>query len=110
MKTKFLNEISTTISDKILLQPLDTSLLNDSCQDWPIFFKKRKEDWADKWRVQLEKEEAKFEVVNNVVWCLNPNPPSPKAASRLKFIFFARRADLIEDFHCGFGHSSQLTV
>ncbi|KAL7318701.1 hypothetical protein PS15m_001913 [Mucor circinelloides] len=41
---------------------------------------------------------------------MNPHPTG-REASKLKFIAFARRADLIiEDFHRGFGHSGQLTV
>jgi hypothetical protein len=81
----------------------------DPCQDWPIFFKKKKEDWPDKWRAQLEKEMTNFEVIDNVVWRLNPKPAG-KEVSKLMFITFSRRADLIEDFHRGFGHSGQLTV
>ena len=109
MEPEFLYNTSTAILNKVL-QPSDTSLLTDPCQDWPIFFKKKKEDWPDKWRAQLEKEISNFEVIDNVVWRLNPNNANSKAASRLKFISFARRADLIEDFHRGFGHSGQLTI
>lgn len=108
MEPEFLYEMSTTILNKVL-QPSDTSLLTDPCQYWPIFFKKKKEDWPDKWRAQLEKEEANFEVIDNVLYRLNPDATG-REASKLKFIAFARRADLIEDFHRGFGHSGQLTV
>lgn len=108
MEPELLYEMSTTILNKVL-QPSDTSLLTDPCQDWPIFYKKKKEDWPDKWRAQLEKEESNFEVIENVLYRLNPNPTG-REASKLKFISFARRADLIEDFHRGFGHSGQLTV
>ncbi|GAN11513.1 conserved hypothetical protein, partial [Mucor ambiguus] len=108
MEPEFLYEMSTSILNKVF-QPTDTSLLTDPCQDWPIFFKKKKEDWPDKWRAQLAKEESNFEVIDNVLYRLNPNSTG-REASKLKFITFARRADLIEDFHRGFGHSGQLTV
>lgn len=109
MEPEFVYELSTTLLNKII-QPSDTSLLTDPCQDWPIFFKKKKSDWPEKWYAQLEKEESNFEVIDNIVWRLNPNPQNSKEASRLKFIAFTGRADLIEDFHRGFGHSSQLTI
>jgi transposase InsO family protein len=109
MEPECLNAIMDPILNKVL-QPSDTSLLTDPCQDWPVFFKKKKEDWPDKWRTQLEKEESNFQVIDNVVWRLNPNPANTKEATKLKFITFARRADLIEDFYRGFGHSGQLTV
>ena len=94
MEPEYLYEPSTAIFNKVLQ-------LSDTCQDWPIFFKKTKEDWPDKWRAQLEKEEANFELIINVVWRLDFNYDNgSKEVSRLKFIVFSRRADLIEDFHC----------
>lgn len=38
------------------------------------------------------------------------NDKNSKAKNRLKFIAFSKRADLIEDFHRGFGHAGKQTV
>ncbi|KAK4516163.1 uncharacterized protein ATC70_011129 [Mucor velutinosus] len=107
MEPEFLYEMSTAILSKVW-QPSDTSLLTGPCQDWPIFFKEKKKGWPGKWRAQLEKEEANFEVIDNVLYRLN-HDATGREVLKLKFITFARRADLIEDFHRGFGHSGQLT-
>lgn len=84
----------------------DPSLLTDPSQDWPIFYKKSQEEWPAKWKQQLLKEQEKFIVQDNFIWRKDAN----QVDKLLKFIPFSKRADLVEDFHRGFGHAGQGTV
>ncbi|GAA5807676.1 hypothetical protein MFLAVUS_001048 [Mucor flavus] len=61
---------------------------------------KSQDKWPEKWLNKLKSKQDEFMVKDGHVW---------KMLNKInktwtKFVPFKRRADLVEDFHKGFGH------
>lgn len=88
----------------------DDPLITDPVQDWPLFYFKDEESWPEKYRIQLKKQKNLYVVKEQHVWKRIGGSEGDKAEKLLKFIPVKRRADLVEDFHPGFGHQGDITV
>jgi hypothetical protein len=87
------------------------SLVNDPLQDWPLFYFKDQDSWPEKWKDELLTQQNNFMVKDQYVWKKVTNKTSTATNDIwVKFIPFKRRADLVEDFHRGFGHQGKITI
>lgn len=88
----------------------NTSLLDkDPIQDWPLHYLSTEDKWPVKIKEELKNRKHHFLVRNQQVFKKEKFRDS-ESFKELKFIPFARRADLIDDFHAGYGHSGQTSV
>ncbi|KAG2191605.1 hypothetical protein INT47_012819 [Mucor saturninus] len=93
----------------------DDPLITDPLQDWPLYYFKDEDLWPDTLKAELKKQQDRFRVKDGHIWRKyidKSNTISSEHASEswTKFIPFKRRADLVEDFHRGFGHQGKITV
>ncbi|KAG1177838.1 hypothetical protein G6F36_010757 [Rhizopus arrhizus] len=88
----------------------DLSLLDkDPIQDWPLHYLSNEEKWPAKIREELNRRKHSFIIKDQHVYKKEKMNGCDKFIE-LKFISFARRADMIDDFHTGYGHSGQASV
>jgi hypothetical protein len=87
-------------------------LITDPRQDWPLFYFKNEDNWPEQFKNELVKQRDSFIVKDESVWKkLKSKQDDENDSEKLvKFIPFKRRADLVEDFHRGFGHQGKVTV
>jgi hypothetical protein len=64
------------------------------------------EQWPEKWKTKLLKQQENFKSKDDHIWKKLKN----NSEVWTKFIPFKRRADLVEDFHRGFGHQGTTTI
>lgn len=81
----------------------------DPIQDWPLQYLYEKNKWPDKMKNDLNKLQRHFTVKDKQVYFRQITPKTNEILE-LKFIPFAKRADLVGNFHCGYGHSGQANV
>jgi hypothetical protein len=109
------NIIHTSYAIMNKVTPLEEPVVNDPIQDWPLFYFQSEDEWPDKWKKDLIKEQHNFMVKDKFIWRkLNDKSKNTNNCVRqeilLKFIPFSKRADLVEDFHRGYGHQGKTTV
>jgi hypothetical protein len=104
---------AAVISEKT--KSFDDPLITDPTHDWPLFYFKEENSWPSKLKKELTKNRDSFIVKDQHVWKKlvtkhgKENDMQPEE-QLVKFIPFKRRADLVEDFHLGFGHQGKTTV
>jgi hypothetical protein len=105
IEPKYLYESYEICATTVLNTKSETDL-SDPVKDWPLFYFKPQEKWPENWTKKLLQQQQNFKVEDNHIW--------KKAKNNndiwIKFIPFKRRADLVEDFHRGFGHQGLLTI
>ncbi|KAG1174195.1 hypothetical protein G6F36_011270 [Rhizopus arrhizus] len=84
-------------------------LEQDPIQDWPLHYLTTEEKWPDKIKADLIKVRNRFIVKNQQVYKKSKVPKSNEFVE-LKFIPFAKRADMVDDFHSGYGHAGQASM
>ncbi|GAA5806659.1 hypothetical protein MFLAVUS_000006 [Mucor flavus] len=86
-------------------------LIADPVQDWPLYYFKNEDSWPETFKKELLKNQHLYVVKDHHVWRKITNKLDTNKDEKLvKFIPFRRRADLVEDFHRGFGHQGKTTV
>ncbi|CDH61368.1 predicted protein [Lichtheimia corymbifera JMRC:FSU:9682] len=75
--------------------------------DWPKFYAKSESEWPSLFKDQLLKHQDQFVVRNGAVF--RKTKVGDKVEER-RFVMFARRADLVQDFHKSVGHAGKPTV
>ena len=75
--------------------------------DWPKFYARPEEKWPPIYKDLLLKHKDKFVTRNNEVFKIIR--VGDKLEER-RYVQFARRADLVKDFHQSLGHAGRLTV
>ena len=75
--------------------------------DWPKFYAFGEEKWPPMYKDLLEKHKDKFVVHNDQVFRLVKNG---NELQEHWYVLFARRAELVQDFHILVGHAGKLTV
>ncbi|KAG1471288.1 hypothetical protein G6F57_011442 [Rhizopus arrhizus] len=82
---------------------------SDPIQDWPLHYLSTPDKWPIKIKKELEKRQSQFIIRDKQVF-KKVKSQDQEAYDELKFIPFAKRADLVDNFHRGYGHSGQTTV
>ena len=75
--------------------------------DWPKFYAFGEEKWPPMFKDLLAKHKDKFVVRNDQVFRLVKNGND---LQENRYVLFARRADLVQEFHKSVGHAGKLTV
>ncbi|CDH61371.1 retrotransposon ty3-gypsy subclass [Lichtheimia corymbifera JMRC:FSU:9682] len=75
--------------------------------DWPKFYASSPDNWPITLKDVLEKHKDKFVVKENQVYRLVRIGDN---VEERRYVFFARRADLIHDFHLSVGHAGKTTM
>ena len=75
--------------------------------NWPKFYALPEANWSPMYKDLLDKHKAKFVVCNDMVFC---KAKTGDTINKICYILFARRADLVEQFHKAFGHAGKTTV
>lgn len=75
--------------------------------DWPKFYAMSQDRWPDSLKDLLHENKDKFIVKDNQVYRLILNGDQ---IEERRFVLFARRADLVADFHYSVGHAAKATV
>ncbi|KAG0925902.1 hypothetical protein G6F57_016359 [Rhizopus arrhizus] len=76
--------------------------------DWPLYYNlEMPNNISDVMKQRIARERDKFVVQDGQVWRKVKVGPS---VSLVQFCPFSRRADLVSQFHEGFGHAGQATV
>ena len=75
--------------------------------DWPMFYALDEDKWPPMYKDLLSKHKDKFVVRDQQVFRLMKNG---NQIQEVRFVLFARRADLVQDFHKSVGHAGNLTV
>ncbi|KAJ8651225.1 hypothetical protein O0I10_013311, partial [Lichtheimia ornata] len=75
--------------------------------DWPKFYAMPQDRWPDSLKDLLHENKDKFIVKDNQVYRLILNGDQ---IEERRFVLFARRADLVADFHYSVGHAAKATV
>jgi hypothetical protein len=84
-------------------------LEQDPIQDWRLHYLTTEDKWPDKIKVDLLKMSNRFIVKNQQVYRKSKIPKSNDFVE-LKFVPFAKRADMVDDFHSGYGHAGQASM
>ncbi|KAG0781421.1 hypothetical protein G6F22_009577 [Rhizopus arrhizus] len=82
---------------------------SDPIQDWPLHYLSTPDKWPIKIKKELEKRKSQFITRDKQVF-KKVKSQGQEAYDELKFIPFAKRADLVYNFHRGYRHSGQATV
>ncbi|CEG85007.1 hypothetical protein RMATCC62417_18745 [Rhizopus microsporus] len=99
MEPKYLYHISSLLRNATVLK-------EDPIQDWPNHYLHHQDKWPSKLKDDLIKLQPQFIVKEKQVYLLERRS-STNDTIELKFIPFAKRANLVDDFHKGYGHSGQ---
>ncbi|CDH61122.1 integrase core domain containing protein [Lichtheimia corymbifera JMRC:FSU:9682] len=75
--------------------------------DWPKFYAKPEEQWPSLYKDLLQKHRQRFVTRNDQVYRLIKNG---EQTNEVRYVLFARRADLVQQFHTGFGHPGNKTL
>ena len=75
--------------------------------DWPKFYALPEEQWPAIYKDLLIKHRSKFVVRNE---CVFRKVKIGKDFQEVRYVMFARRADLVEQFHKSFGHPGNTTM
>ena len=75
--------------------------------DWPKFYTLAEENWPPTYKDLLTKHKEKFVVRADQVFRIIKNGNDKYEA---RYVLFARRADLVQEFHKSVGHASKITV
>ncbi|KAG1324500.1 hypothetical protein G6F62_009065 [Rhizopus arrhizus] len=102
MELKYLYNI---VKESIHVSILDS----DPIQDWPLHYLSTPDKWPIKIKKELEKRKSQFITRDKQVF-KKVKSQGQEAYDELKFIPFAKRADLVYNFHRGYRHSGQATV
>jgi hypothetical protein len=104
IEPKYLYEVYQSATAVLSIE--NENELSDPTKDWPLFYFKPQDKWPKKWLSKLKSKQDDFMVKDGHVWKRLKNDEK----TWVKFIPFKRRADLVEDFHRGFGHQGTTTV
>ncbi|KAG1136414.1 hypothetical protein G6F37_011734 [Rhizopus arrhizus] len=102
MQPRYLYQVNATKNIASLLD-------NDPIQDWPLHYLSTEEKWPAKIMEELIKRKHHFVIKNRHVYKKEKLHGSDNFIE-LKFIPFAKRVDMVDDFHTGFGHTGQASV
>jgi hypothetical protein len=106
MEPKYLYGLNNNSTDRSKRQ---ISADEDPIHNWPSFYFRDEQEWPDSLKEVLQKNKSRFEVADGSVYKLH-KIANTNEYRKLRFIPFAKRADLIDDYHSGFGHSGQANV
>ncbi|EIE84465.1 hypothetical protein RO3G_09175 [Rhizopus delemar RA 99-880] len=102
MQPRYLYHISAAVKSLSILD-------QDPIQDWPLHYLSSPERWPNKIKNELDKLKHHFVIRDNQVYRKEKIPKNEDYVE-LKFIPFVRRADMVDNFHVGYGHSGQTNV
>ncbi|KAG1177351.1 hypothetical protein G6F36_010832 [Rhizopus arrhizus] len=102
MQPRYLYHISAAIKSLPILD-------QDPIQDWPLHYLSTPEKWPNRISKELAKVKHQFVIKDNQVYRKERIPKTDEYVE-LKFVPFARRADMVDSFHVGYGHSGQANV
>lgn len=84
---------------------------DDPIQNWPKFYFRPDSEWPESLKPLLLKHRKQFRVIDGTIYKIQSNSKSNiNAEKELKYIPFGKRADLVDNFHSGFGHTGQANV
>ncbi|KAG2190799.1 hypothetical protein INT47_010346 [Mucor saturninus] len=75
--------------------------------DWPKFYARPDNEWPEEIKDLLSKQRKNFVVRDQKVFRL---VKASDKVQEIRFALFAKRADLVNSFHTGFGHAGETTV
>ena len=75
--------------------------------DWPKFYAKPENTWPPSYKDLLLKHKDKFVSRDNLVF---RKVKIGDEVQEIRYVLFARRADLVEQFHKSFGHAGNTTM
>ena len=79
----------------------------DVIRNWPSLYRQAEADWPASVSDLLKKERKNFVVEDSKVYRLVKIDGVEK---KIPFVTFNKRADLVEDFHSGYGHTGTTTI
>ncbi|KAG2199166.1 hypothetical protein INT47_009905, partial [Mucor saturninus] len=106
---------SNCIRNDISFEPRYLYDSPDTCAAINSLNNDREDEWPDHCKTQLKQQQNRFMVKDNHVWRQfvdksKTTADMPVKETWVKFIPFKRQADLVEDFHRGFGHQGKTTI
>lgn len=75
--------------------------------DWPKFYVRAEADWPPLFADLMHQHKDKFVVRNQQVFRIVKTGPENH---EVRYALFARRADLVKEYHDGYGHAAKTTV
>ncbi|KAG2190788.1 hypothetical protein INT47_000170 [Mucor saturninus] len=97
--------------DASLIESMEPEYLyivpDSQTSDWPKFYARTESEWPEDIKDLLHRQRNKFVVHDQKVFRL---VKIGDTVQEIRFALFAKRADLVNSFHNGFGHAGEVTV